>query len=263
MVPAHRVGMALHQGVVALVDRALLEGALERGVRPLALGDDHQPAGADVEAVHDALPLGGAGGRDAVARRGQAADDRRAGPARRSGARRRRPACRRRRCRRRRGRSRMPGHRLGDQHGRSRRRPGSVTSSHAPATTRSDLPTERWSSGHARRRRRGRRPWCGRGRTAGRARRRRARPRARPGRAGTRTSAMRCAPSGRPCLGVVAAAARLPRRRRCRAARGSAISTAAEHDGRVGEVEDRPVRQLQEVHDVPAAGPGRRAPSGR
>jgi hypothetical protein len=54
---ARRVGVALHQRVVALVDGPLAEGVLEDGVRPLALGDHHAAARADVEAVDDALPL--------------------------------------------------------------------------------------------------------------------------------------------------------------------------------------------------------------
>ena len=78
---AQRVGVALDQRVVALVDRALAELLLEQGVGALGLGDDHQAGGADVEPVHDALALGGAGGGDAVAGRGQPADDGRAGPA--------------------------------------------------------------------------------------------------------------------------------------------------------------------------------------
>ena len=74
--------MALHDGVVPLVHLAVAERPLEDAVRPLALRDDHQPAGADVEAVHDALPLGGAAGRDAVTDSGHTADHGRAGPAR-------------------------------------------------------------------------------------------------------------------------------------------------------------------------------------
>ena len=81
-VPAQRVRVPLDQRVVGLVDRALLERPLEHGVGALRLGDHHQPAGADVEPVHDALPLGRAAGRDPVARRGQAADHGGAGPAR-------------------------------------------------------------------------------------------------------------------------------------------------------------------------------------
>ena len=63
-----RVRVALHERVVALVDGALAERPLEHGVRPLGLGHDHEPAGADVQPVHDALPLGGAAGRHPVAR---------------------------------------------------------------------------------------------------------------------------------------------------------------------------------------------------
>ncbi len=79
---AGRVRVALDERVVALVDRALLELALQRRVRVLRLGDHHQAGGADVQAVHDALALGGAGGRDAVPGGGEAADHGRARPAR-------------------------------------------------------------------------------------------------------------------------------------------------------------------------------------
>ena len=92
MVPLSRVGVALDQRVVALVDRALPELLLEQRVRALRLGDDHQPGGADVEPVHDALALGGAGGRDAVAGGGEPADHGRSRSSRGWGARRRRPA---------------------------------------------------------------------------------------------------------------------------------------------------------------------------
>jgi hypothetical protein len=64
--------------VVDLVDLALLERALERGVGTLALGDDHEAARADVEPVHDALALGGAGRRDPEARGREGAEHRRA-----------------------------------------------------------------------------------------------------------------------------------------------------------------------------------------
>lgn len=67
--------------VVPLVDRTLLELPLERGVRPLRLGHDHQARGTHVEAVHDALALGGTGGRDAVPGGGEPADHGRPGPA--------------------------------------------------------------------------------------------------------------------------------------------------------------------------------------
>src|SRR5262245_10552876 len=53
-----RVGMTLDEGVVDLVDPAIPERLLETGVGPLGLGHDHESAGADVEPVHDALPLG-------------------------------------------------------------------------------------------------------------------------------------------------------------------------------------------------------------
>ena len=80
---AGRVHLALHERVVGLVDRALLELPLERGVGALALRDHHEPCRPDVEAVHDALALVGPRGRDAEAGAGEAADDGRAGPPRR------------------------------------------------------------------------------------------------------------------------------------------------------------------------------------
>ncbi len=76
-----RVGMALHDRVVDLGDLAVVERALQPRVGPLALGDDHQPAGADVEAVDDAGTLGGARGRDAEPRVGEGAEHGRAFPA--------------------------------------------------------------------------------------------------------------------------------------------------------------------------------------
>ncbi len=78
---AHRVRVALDEGVVLLLDDPVAELGLEQGVRALGLGDDHQSGGADVEAVDDALALGGAGGRDPVPGGGEAADDGGAGPA--------------------------------------------------------------------------------------------------------------------------------------------------------------------------------------
>ena len=59
---AQRIGQALHQRVVNLVDRTFLEGALELGVGALAAGHDHQAARAHVQAVHDALAFGRARG---------------------------------------------------------------------------------------------------------------------------------------------------------------------------------------------------------
>ena len=59
---AQRIGQALHQRVVNLIDRALLESTLEFGVGALATSHDHQAARTHVQAVHDALTLGCAGG---------------------------------------------------------------------------------------------------------------------------------------------------------------------------------------------------------
>ncbi len=73
--PTRRVGMPLHQRPVALVDLALPERVFQPGVRDLAFRDDHQPGRANVEPVHDALPLCRPAGRDAVPGRGQPAGD--------------------------------------------------------------------------------------------------------------------------------------------------------------------------------------------
>ena len=82
MVPLERIAVPLDDGVVGLLDRALLELPLQARVGGLALGDGHHARRADVEPVHDALALGRAGGADAVAGRREAADHGRAGPAR-------------------------------------------------------------------------------------------------------------------------------------------------------------------------------------
>ena len=174
--------MALDERVVDLLDRAFLERPLEQGVGPLGLGDDHQAAGADVEPVHDALALRRAAGRDAEAGAGEPADHGRPGPA---GARVRGDA------------DRlvdhdevvvvvhdvMPGHRLGDDLRRGRRR-GQVTSSQAPACTRSDLIAGAAVDQHVAGSRPARRPGCGRSRRGGPGRRRAARPPGRRARAG-------------------------------------------------------------------------------
>ena len=78
-----RIRMALHQGVVALVHRALAERPLQRGVSTLALGQHHQPGRVRVQPVDDALPLGGTAGRDGVPGGEQAFQHGRPGPARR------------------------------------------------------------------------------------------------------------------------------------------------------------------------------------
>ena len=66
--PGQRIRMALDEGVVGLVDRAVPEGVLQHGVGVLGLRDHHDAGGADVEALDDALPLARAAGRDAEAR---------------------------------------------------------------------------------------------------------------------------------------------------------------------------------------------------
>ena len=79
--PRQRIGVALHQRVVGLVDGPVTERPLEQRVRPLGRRHHHQTGRADVQAVDDPLALGRPGGGDAVPRRGQAPDHRGAGPA--------------------------------------------------------------------------------------------------------------------------------------------------------------------------------------
>ena len=88
-----RVGVALHQRVVDLVDVAVAERVLEHRVGVLGLADDHHARRADVQPLHDPLPLRGAAGRDLEPGRGQVTDHGRARSSRARGARRRRPAC--------------------------------------------------------------------------------------------------------------------------------------------------------------------------
>ncbi len=135
---AQRVRQALDQRVVALVDGALFEGALEQGVGRLALGHDHRAGGVGVEAVHDALAFGGAAGGDRVAGARAVPPARWARSSRASGARRRRWACRSPRCRRPRAGSPCPAPAAGAARGADGGA-GSVTSSHEPACMRSDL----------------------------------------------------------------------------------------------------------------------------
>ena len=78
-----RIRQPLHQRVVGLVHRALLEGALEHGVGGHARRHDHDAGGAHVQALHDALALRGSGVRQGKAHRLQPADHVRAFPAQR------------------------------------------------------------------------------------------------------------------------------------------------------------------------------------
>ncbi len=81
--PAGRIRMSLHQRVIALVDGALFERPLEQGVGALGQRHHHHPGRADVEAVHNALPLGHTRGGDPVTGGGQATEHRGSGPAHR------------------------------------------------------------------------------------------------------------------------------------------------------------------------------------
>ena len=73
--PRVRVGVALDERVVRLVDRPVAERLLEHRVGVLGLGDRHEAARADVEALHDALALRRSGRGDAHARPGEVPDD--------------------------------------------------------------------------------------------------------------------------------------------------------------------------------------------
>ncbi|SKY35456.1 Uncharacterised protein [Mycobacteroides abscessus subsp. abscessus] len=73
--PGRRIEVTLHQRVVPLVDLTVAERALEQRVSVLRRRDNHQPRRSDVEARHDALPFGRAGGRDPETRGVQRADD--------------------------------------------------------------------------------------------------------------------------------------------------------------------------------------------
>ena len=79
--PAERIGVALHESVVALVHLAVPECALQRAIGRLALGQHHQPRGVRVQPVHDALALGGTAGSQRVAGREDSLQHRRPGPA--------------------------------------------------------------------------------------------------------------------------------------------------------------------------------------
>ena len=69
---SRRVRVSLHQCVVGLDDLTVTELALEVGIGRVGLGDDHDPAGADIEAVDDPLPLRSAGISQGVSRGAQA-----------------------------------------------------------------------------------------------------------------------------------------------------------------------------------------------
>src|SRR5699024_9009641 len=68
---ARLIGSALADGMVDLADLSGAEGVLQRGVGAFGAGDDHQPAGAHVQAADDPLSLRVTGGADADARGGE------------------------------------------------------------------------------------------------------------------------------------------------------------------------------------------------
>ena len=260
--------MPLHQRVVGLVHRPGPEGPLQHRVRDLALRHHHQPRGADVEPLHDALALRHPGGGDPEAGAGQMARAPTARSSRGSGGRRPRPACRPPRCRRRRSTIRTPATVCGTTTGPGRSS-SSSTSSIAPGADPVGLGRPRRRRAGPGRGRSGRRSGCGTGRASGRRRRRPAPP---PGRRGparpgfAHRSARRfvrrvCAggsSAGRPVAGVALAveADVLDHRQDHDQHRGRG-------DAHVGDVEDRPVRQLQEVDDVAAQHARARGTAGR
>ena len=75
-----RIRVALHQCVITLFDGALFERPLEHGVGAFGERHHHDTRGADVQAVHDALPLVDSRRADPETRRGEAAEHRRAVP---------------------------------------------------------------------------------------------------------------------------------------------------------------------------------------
>src|SRR5699024_8339505 len=68
---ARLIGSALADGMVDLADLSGAEGVLQRGVGAFGAGDDHQPAGAHVQAADDPLSLRVTGVGDADARGGE------------------------------------------------------------------------------------------------------------------------------------------------------------------------------------------------
>ena len=73
--------MTLHECVIALVDGALFERPFQQRVGALGQRDHHHPRRADVEAMHDALPLVNAGRGDPETGCRQTAQHGRPGPA--------------------------------------------------------------------------------------------------------------------------------------------------------------------------------------
>ena len=247
-----RVGVALHQRVVDLVDVAVAEGVLEHRVGVLGLADHHHARRADVEPLHDPLPLRGAAGRDLEAGRGQVSDHGRAGPAGR--------------------RVHGDAHRLADHHDRrvvvddldaldllgyDVERVGLDGDGHvdvAPASTRSLLAVPAPST-------------CTRPRAIRSAARVRESPNIWASAASTRSPA---SPSGtgrvrwsalcrdgHDVRGLVGTLGADPRPVEPDPAEGlHQDQRGRDVDAHVGDVEDRPVRQHEEVDDVPAQHPG-------
>ena len=161
---------------------------------------------------------------------------------------------------------RHAGHRLGDQLGAGR---GAVLGQRRPPATRrrrtrSDLPTERRSSVDR----------AGGGQVGGLG----AGEAEQPGERGVDALALEAVgdgqgrgrqpsslrvPVGATCLGGRAAVPRRRRRRRCRAARGGRSARPPSTMAESARLKIGQCGSCDEVHDVPAAGPGRRGRSGR
>src|SRR4051794_34978021 len=75
-----RVGVALDDGVIDLLDGSIAERVLEHGVGPLAERDHHHPGGADIKPVHNPAALLRARGAGPDAQPGQRAEHSWPGP---------------------------------------------------------------------------------------------------------------------------------------------------------------------------------------
>ena len=263
-----RVRVPLHEGVVPLVHRALPERPLEHRVGGLALGHHHEPGGARVQPVHDALPLGStevamvcpaASRPSSTVGPDQPGVGCAATPAGLSTTTMSASSCT----------IDSPGTGSGARAGVVGGA-GSVTSSHSPAGTRSDLAAWRPATRTL--------PLVTRSaavsrdspnmRASAASSRSPSRPSGTATRRGMPVVTSGCPPPGAP--------SRLRRWVRATAARdlSGAVQPdsaggqhhgedAAAHDARVRHVEDRPVRQLDPVHDVAAERLRARAAAGR
>ena len=73
--------MTLNQCLIRLTHFASFEGPFEHAVGHLALRHGHHARGSHIEAMHDALALGWAGGRNSISRPSEGSQDRGSIPA--------------------------------------------------------------------------------------------------------------------------------------------------------------------------------------